>query len=58
MEMDSYGDSYKGNDEPIFVGILTFLKLPWIRSLEELKKVGTVLKAEGSILKWNTEFVI
>ena len=37
--MEFYGDSYKGNDEPIFVGIPTFLKLPWLRSHEELKKV-------------------
>ena len=39
MGMEFYGDSYKGNDEPIFVGIPTFLKLPWIRTLQELKKV-------------------
>ena len=39
MGMEFYGDSYKGNDEPIFVGIPTFLKLPWLRSHEELKKV-------------------
>jgi agmatinase len=39
MGMEFYGNSYKGNDEPIFVGIPTFLKLPWIRSHEELKSV-------------------
>ena len=37
--MEFYGDSYKGNDEPIFVGIPTFLKLPWLKSNAELKKV-------------------
>lgn len=39
MGMEFYGDSYKGNDEPIFVGIPTFLKLPWVRSKTELEKV-------------------
>ena len=39
MGMEFYGDSYKGNDEPIFVGIPTFLKLPWLRSKAELEKV-------------------
>src|SRR3989442_14367576 len=39
MGMEFYGDSYRGNDEPIFVGIPTFLKLPWIRSKAELQKV-------------------
>ena len=37
--MEFYGDSYKGNDEPIFVGIPTFLKLPWLRSRQELEKI-------------------
>ena len=39
MGAEFYGESYKGNDEPIFGGIPTFLKLPWLRSHEELKKV-------------------
>ena len=38
MGMEFYGDSYKGNDEPIFVGIPTFLKLPWLRSHEGAKE--------------------
>ena len=41
MGMEFYGNSYKGNDEPIFVGIPTFLKLPWIRSHEEAKECQT-----------------
>ena len=43
MGMEFYGDSYKGNDEPIFVGIPTFLKLPWLRTQEELIKVNQML---------------
>ncbi len=39
MGMEFYGDSYKGNDEPIFVGIPTFLKLPWLKSKAELERV-------------------
>ena len=39
MGMEFYGESYKGSDEPIFVGIPTFLKLPWLRNREELNKV-------------------
>src|SRR5437762_1269583 len=39
MGAEFYGESYKGNDEPIFGGIPTFLKLPWLRTHEELKKV-------------------
>ena len=39
MGAEFYGESYKGNDEPIFGGIPTFLKLPWLKSHEELKKV-------------------
>jgi len=39
MGAEFYGESYKGNDEPIFGGIPTFLKLPWLRSHEELKRV-------------------
>ena len=39
MGMEFYGDSYKGNDEPIFVGIPTFLKLPYVKKNEELQKI-------------------
>jgi hypothetical protein len=49
MGMEFYGDSYKGNDEPIFVGIPTFLKLPWIKTLEELKKVKPDIAIIGEL---------
>ena len=38
MGMEFYGDSYKGNDEPIFVGIPTFLKLPWLKKPRRVKE--------------------
>ena len=47
MGMEFYGDSYKGNDEPIFVGIPTFLKLPWVRNNEELKKIKPDIAVVG-----------
>ena len=38
MGMEFYGDSYKGNDEPIFVGIPTFLKLPYVKKMKNCKR--------------------
>src|ERR671932_211251 len=54
MGMEFYGDSYKGNDEPIFVGIPTFLKLPWIRSHEELKKTKPNVAVIGEPFDFGT----
>ncbi|MBM3894867.1 MAG: agmatinase [Thaumarchaeota archaeon] len=39
MGMEFYGESYRGNDQPPFVGINTFLHLPWVQSHAELQKV-------------------
>ena len=39
MGAEFYGESYRGNDEPIFVGIPTFLKLPLLKNKAELEKV-------------------
>ena len=39
MGMEFYGNSYTGNDEPIFEGIVTLLKVAWLRSHEELNSV-------------------
>src|SRR5918912_18002 len=54
MGIEFYGDSYKGNDEPIFGGIPTFLKLPWIRSIEELKKVKPDVAVIGEPFDFGT----
>src|SRR3712207_7590093 len=54
MGMEFYGDSYRGNDEPIFVGIPTFLKLPWIRSHEELQKVKPDIAIVGEPFDFGT----
>lgn len=58
MGMEFYGNSYKGNDEPIFVGIPTFLKLPWIRSHEELKSVRPDVAIIGEPLTLVLLFVL
>lgn len=34
-----YGEKFKNINEPIFMGIPTFLKLPYIQSMEELVKI-------------------
>lgn len=39
MGMEFYGDSYRGNDTPPFVGINTFLHLPWVQNHAELQRV-------------------
>ena len=54
MGMEFYGDSYKGNDEPIFVGIPTFLKLPWLKSNAELKKVKPDVAVIGEPFDFGT----
>jgi len=58
MGMEFYGNSYKGNDEPIFVGIPTFLKLPWIRSHEELKSVKPDVALLENLLTLEQLFVL
>jgi len=54
MGMEFYGDSYKGNDEPIFVGIPTFLKLPWVRNNDELKKIKPDMAIVGEPFDFGT----
>src|SRR5512133_377060 len=54
MGMEFYGDSYKGNDEPIFVGIPTFLKLPWLRNRNELTKVRPDVAIVGEPFDYGT----
>ena len=36
--MEFYGDDYRGADVAPFVGINTFLHLPWVKTHEELKQ--------------------
>ena len=54
MGMEFYGESYRGNDEPIFVGIPTFLKLPWIRNQKELEKVKPDVAVIGEPFDFGT----
>lgn len=39
MGAEFYGDDYQKNTTAIFVGIPTFLKLPWVKSLKELELI-------------------
>ena len=52
--MEFYGDSYKGNDEPIFVGIPTFLKLPYVKKNEELQKIKPDIAIVGEPFDFGT----
>ena len=49
MGMEFYGDDYRGADVAPFVGINTFLHLPWIKTHEELKQAKPDDQAGGKV---------
>lgn len=54
MGAEFYGDDYKINNEAIFVGIPTFLKLPWARSHRELDQIKPDVAVIGEPFDFGT----
>jgi agmatinase len=54
MGAEFYGDDYKINNEAIFVGIPTFLKLPWARSHKELQQIKPDVAVIGEPFDFGT----
>ena len=54
MGMEFYGDDYKGPDIAPFVGINTFLHLPWIRSHAELVEANPDVAVIGEPFDFGT----
>lgn len=54
MGAEFYGDDYKINNEAIFVGIPTFLKLPWARSHRELQQIKPDVAVIGEPFDFGT----
>ncbi len=54
MGAEFYGDAYRIINEPIFVGIPTFLKLPWARTLKELKQIKPDVAVIGEPFDFGT----
>ncbi|MEE8178717.1 MAG: arginase family protein, partial [Nitrosopumilaceae archaeon] len=52
--MEFYGDDYKGADIAPFVGINTFLHLPWIRTHDELVKTKPDVAVIGEPFDFGT----
>ena len=54
MGMEFYGDDFKGADIAPFVGINTFLHLPWIRSHAELVQANPDVAIIGEPFDFGT----
>ena len=54
MGMEFYGDDYRGADVAPFVGINTFLHLPWVKTHEELRQVKPDVAIVGEPFDFGT----